>query len=300
MVIRTKDGVIMKYFDQTTFKGERACFATDGATFTNCIFSDGESPLKESKNVILKGGAFKWKYPLWYAENVEADGCLFEDNARAGVWYSKNVVVANTVVQAPKNFRRCEDLTLKKVFFPNAEETLWSCKKVVLDSVTVRGDYFAMNSEDIEVRDLTLNGKYSFDGVKNVTVRNSRIVTKDAFWNSENVTVYDSYIQSEYLGWNSKNVTFINCTIESLQGLCYIENLVMRDCKLINTNLAFEYSDIDAVINSKIDSVFNPRSGYLKANSIGELIMEKDLVDEGKTFVECYDVDKKSTKPEWK
>ena len=42
----------------------------------------------------------------------------------------------------------------------------------------------------------------------------------------KNVTVYDSFITGEYLGWNAKNLTLINCTIESLQGLCYIDNLV--------------------------------------------------------------------------
>lgn len=54
-------------------------------------------------------------------------------------------------------------------------------------------------------------------------IRNSTLLSKDAFWNSENVTVYDSFISGEYLGWNAKNLTLVNCTIESLQGLCYIE-----------------------------------------------------------------------------
>ena len=40
----------------------------------------------------------------------------------------------------------------------------------------------------------------------------------------------------------------VNCTIESLQGMCYIENLKMVNCKLINTTLAFEYSTVDAQI----------------------------------------------------
>ena len=57
------------------------------------------------------------------------------------------------------------------------------------------------------------------------------------------MTVYDSTIIGEYLAWNSKNVTFINCTIESLQGLCYIENLKMINCTLMNTTLAFEYCE---------------------------------------------------------
>lgn len=74
--------------------------------------------------------------------------------------------------------------------------------------------------------------------------------------------------------------TLINCTIESLQGMCYIENLVMKNCKLINTTLVFEYSTVDAQISSKIDSVINPSAGIIRAEHIDELIIEKDKVDE--------------------
>ena len=95
------------------------------------------------------------------------------------------------------------------------------------------------------------------------------MLSKDAFWNSENVTVYDSFISCEYLGWNAKKLTLIGCTIESLQGMCYIDHLVMKDCKLINTTLAFEYSTVDAQITYKIDSVLNPTSGEIRAKSIG-------------------------------
>ena len=118
-------------------------------------------------------------------------------------------------------------------------------------------------------------------------IRRSRLLSKDAFWNSENVTVYDSFISGEYLGWNAKNLTLINCTIESLQGLCYIENLVMRNCKLLNTTLAFEYSTVDADIVGKIDSVLNPSGGVIRADYIDELMIEKDKVDPGKTRIIC-------------
>ena len=66
-------------------------------------------------------------------------------------------------------------------------------------------------------------------GAKNVEIHNAKMLSKDAFWNSENVTVYDSFISGEYLGWNAKNLTLVNCTIESLQGMCYIDNLVMKN-----------------------------------------------------------------------
>ena len=132
---------------------------------------------------------------------------------------------------------------------------------------------------------LTLYGDYSFDGVENVEIHNSKLLSKDAFWNSDHVTVYDSFISGEYLGWNAKNLTLINCTIESLQGMCYIDNLIMKNCKLINTTLAFEYSSVDAQIDSKVDSVLNPSSGVIRAKHIDHLIIEKDKVDITKTKI---------------
>ena len=123
--------------------------------------------------------------------------------------------------------------------------------------------------------------------MKNAELRSSRLLSKDAFWNSENVTVYDSTISGEYLGWNAKNLTLVNCTIESLQGMCYIDNLVLRNCKLLNTTLAFEYSTVDAEIDGGIDSVLNPAGGEIRADFIGELILQKDQVDPDKTRIIC-------------
>ena len=147
-----------------------------------------------------------------------------------------------------------------------------------------------MNTTNMNLDNFNLAGNYSFDGAKDVEIHNSKLLSKDAFWNSENVTVYDSYISGEYLGWNSKNLTLINCTIESLQGMCYAENLVMKNCTLINTTLAFEYSSVDVQINGNIDSVINPKSGVIKADAIGELIMDKSKVDVTKTQIICDDV----------
>ena len=69
--------------------------------------------------------------------------------------------------------------------------------------------------------------------------------------------------------------------------MCYIDNLVMKNCKLINTTLAFEYSSVDADINSKIDSVMNPSSGIIRAEHIDNLILEKDKIDPSKTKIIC-------------
>ena len=203
----------MKEFRQEYFKGERALFKVDGVRVYDSNFADGESPLKESKNVEIYGSQFKWKYPLWYCKNVKVEDSNWFEMARAGVWYTDNISVKNALFQAPKNFRRCNGVTLENVDFTHAEETLWNCNNVKLKNVSAKGHYFCLNTDNLEIDGLRLDGNYSFDGSHNVTVRNSTLLTKDAFWNSENVTVYDSYICGEYLGWNSKNLTFVNCQI---------------------------------------------------------------------------------------
>ncbi|MCD8397687.1 MAG: DUF3737 family protein [Lachnospiraceae bacterium] len=272
---------------QKFLTGERALFQGHDLKITDTIFDDGESPLKESRNIELDGCMFKWKYPLWYAKNISVKNSTWFEMGRAGVWYTDHIAVEDCAIEAPKNFRRCKDLTLRNVSFPNAAETIWSCKDVRMEQVMAKGDYFAMNCENMTIDRFTLYGNYSFDGAKNVEIRNSRLLSKDSFWNSENITVYDTFISGEYLGWNAKNLTLINCTVESLQGMCYIDNLVMKNCKLINTTLAFEYSTVDAEIDSPIDSVLNPSGGIIRAESIGELIMERDKIDPEKTTIIC-------------
>ena len=283
-----------KVYHQAYLTGERALFQSKDLRIVDTIFADGESPLKESRDIELIGSMFKWKYPLWYCENITAKNCTWFEMARAGVWYTKHISVEDCAIEAPKNFRRCEDIVLKNVSIPNAAETLWHCDGVTMEHIVAKGDYLAMNCSNMKVSDLTLYGNYSFDGARNVEISNSHLLSKDSFWNSENVTVRDSFISGEYLGWNAKNLTLINCTVESLQGMCYIDNLVMKNCKLINTTLAFEYSSVDADIVGKIDSVMNPTSGVIIADSIDELIIEKDKIDPTKTKIICRKDEKKS------
>ena len=289
----------MKTVADKTFSGERPLYGERDLLVSRCTFGEGESPLKECRNIELDGCVFGWKYPLWYCRNASVTNSVWEEMARAGVWYSSDVTVRDSRIYAPKNFRRCSGLMLENVELPNASETLWDCSNVSLSNVKVCGDYLLMNSRNVTVEGLKLDGNYSFDGGSDIVVRNSRLISKDAFWNCKNVTVYDSYINGEYLGWNSSDLTFINCTIESLQGMCYIDNLKLVNCRLPNTTLAFEYSSVDAVVDSEIDSVFNPSSGSIKCDRIGELIIERSLVDPSKTIITAS-IDKQSDKPEWK
>ncbi|MTV82274.1 DUF3737 family protein [Secundilactobacillus folii] len=270
----------MKEINQQVFEGERAQFKAHDLHFQNCTFQNGESPLKHSHDVTVDHNIFKWKYPLWYSDNVQVTNSTLKNGAHAGIWYTKHLTMDNVMIEDTKTFRHISDSKLSNITISNAGETLWWCQNVKLDHITATGDYFGKNCENITVDHLKLSGNYAFDGSKNIEVHNSTFETHDAFWNCENVTVYDSTLIGEYLAWNTKHIRFVNCWIESDQGLCYVDDLQMENCSLINTDLAFEYcSNINAQIVTKIDSVKNPISGVISAPAIGELIQDDPEID---------------------
>ena len=102
--------------------------------------------------------------------------------------------------------------------------------------------------------------------------------TKDACWHSKNVTVQDSVVKGEYLGWYSEGLTLIRCEIIGTQPLCYCKRLKLVDCRMYGCDLAFEYSDVNATIDGHIDSVKNPKSGKIVADSVGKIISEDSAV----------------------
>ena len=60
---------------------------------------------------------------------------------------------------------------------------------------------------------------------------------------------------------------------------------MLKNCKLLNTTLAFEYSVVDADIDGSVDSVLDPAGGIIRADSIGELTIRPDRVDPSKTQI---------------
>lgn len=276
----------MKEYLSSTHVGERALFNTHDAKITSCIFKDGESPLKEGSNLDISSTRFEWKYPLWYCRDVKVNDCVFLETARSGIWYTHNIEIINSDISAPKTFRRASHISLIDCKIPNAQETLWNCSDIKLKNVYVCGDYLGLNSKNVEIDNLTLDGNYCFDGGENIVIRNSILKSKDSFWNSKNVLIENCEIDGEYIAWNSENITFKNCTIKSHQGFCYIKNLKLINCKMIDCDLVFEYCEnIEIDVTTNITSVKNPISGVIKAKKIDELILDDKLIDPSKTKI---------------
>ena len=261
--------------------GERALFQQRDKKILRCLFDDGESPLKESRNLEVEETTFGWKYPLWYNKDIDVLHSTFLVDAKSGIWYTDHARFYQVEIYAPKEFRRCDDLSLSKVNFYKAWETLWTCSHVTMKDVMVReGDYFGKDCSDLIIDHLDLEGNYCFDGGKRIRISNSRLISKDAFWNCEDILIENCEIDGEYFGWNSKNITLRNCIVRSHQGFCYIEGLTIRDSKIVESDLTFEYcKDIDAEVDSDLDSVKNPISGRIRAKSIKELILDDPSLD---------------------
>lgn len=269
----------MKEIKNTQYEGERPLFASHDLYLENVTIRQGESSLKECSNIKAVNCRFEGKYPFWHNDGFVVENCLFTEGARAAIWYSRNLQMKDTLVEAPKMFREMDGIKLENVQLPNASETLWHCHNVEMKNVTIdKGDYLFIHGSGIRIENFSLNGNYSFQYCKDVEIRHAEIHSKDAFWNTENVTIYDSTLNGEYLGWHSRNLRLVNCTILGTQPLCYAHDLVMENCRMGNdADLAFEYSSVEATIKSPVHSVKNPRSGKIIAESYGEIILDTNI-----------------------
>ena len=97
------------------FSGERPLYGLHDAQVSDCVFGEGESPLKEARHVSVDNCVFKWKYPFWYADTVAVENTVLETVAHAGMWYVKNFSMKDCALQAGKLFRRSSGIFLTNV-----------------------------------------------------------------------------------------------------------------------------------------------------------------------------------------
>ena len=278
----------LKVVKDQEFEGERPLYCEKDLYLDNVVIHAGESAIKETSNITAVNCRFEGKYPFWCTDGFTVKKCIFTVGARAALWYSKHLLMEDTVVDAPKMFREMDDLTLRRVIIDSAAETLWHCSNVKLEDVrAARADYIFMHCHDVEISRFKLQGNYSFQWSRDIVIRDSYLDTKDAFWETDNVTVYDSYITGEFLGWHSRNLHLVRCRIGGSQPLCYAEGLVLEDCTFDpDADLAFEYSDVKATVKGNVVSIKNPRTGFIKVGSYGELILDKNIKAPGDCLIE--------------
>lgn len=79
------------YISGKKFDEERALYNLQDAQIENCVFAgpaDGESALKESRNIIVKNCSFSLRYPFWHVRKFAVESCFLDEFTRAPVWYA--------------------------------------------------------------------------------------------------------------------------------------------------------------------------------------------------------------------
>ena len=267
--------------NEKQFDEERALYHLQNADVVNCSFAgpaDGESALKEARDVRLRECHFSLRYPLWHVRKFVMEKAVMDETARAAIWYAQDGVIADSTLNGIKAVRECEGIRLERceVISP---EFGWKSKDITLVDTDITSEYLLLDSRNVKLCSVRMKGKYSFQYVENLEIDDCDLDTKDAFWHSRNVTVRDSIVKGEYLGWFSEGLTLINCRIIGTQPLCYCKNLKLINCQMEGTDLSFEYSDVEADVRGHIVSVKNPRSGVITADSVGEIVREDPVME---------------------
>lgn len=258
----------MELIKDKEYGGERPLYASHDLRLESVTIHVGESSIKESSNIEAENCTFEGKYVFWETDGFSIKNCYLVESARSSLWYSRNCVMEDCKVDAPKLFRRMQGIEVRNTDFPNGEQFLWDCKDIRMENVQIDNcDYVFMHSENIRLDNYRQNGNYGFQYAKNVEIHNAVINSKDAFWEAENVTIYDSEVNGEYLAWYGKNIRLVRCHLTGEQLLCYVDGLTLEDCTFgEDANLLFEYSSVNGNIKGDVVSIKNP--------SLGELCIE--------------------------
>jgi len=268
--------IMGKQFDE-----ERALYHLTNADVLDCDFAgpaDGESALKEARDVKLENCTFSLRYPLWHVEKFYLHDSKMEETCRAAIWYAKEGTITDSDLHGIKAIRECENIRISDCTI-TSEEFGWKSSHITVTDSTLAAQYLFLDSRNVKLDRVKMSGKYSFQYMENLEISNSILDTKDAFWHSKNVTVTNCLVKGEYLGWFSENLTLVNCKIVGTQPLCYCRGLKLIDCTMEDTDLAFEYSEVEATIQGHVDSIKNPLSGTIEADSVGDVIMSDAVME---------------------
>lgn len=286
MSFDTDTGNMEKIISGRQFDCERALYNLKNSTVENCIFAgpaDGESVLKEARDIKVKDSSFSLRYPMWHVNSFTLENSKMDELCRAALWYCRDGFVWGCDLGGIKAVRECENISVKKSRI-NSCEFGWKSHGISVEDSEISSEYLFLDSKNVRLDRVKMDGKYSFQYMENLEITDSNLDTKDAFWHSKNVTVRNCEVKGEYPGWFSDGLTLIDCKISGTQPFCYCKNLTLINCTMDSCDLSFEYSEVNADIRGHIDSVKNPKSGKITADSIGQVIWE-DAVTECKCRV---------------
>lgn len=273
---RQESEIGMKLIQNQTFDAERAFYGCEDVSVEKCSFdgpADGESAFKECRNIAVENCYFNLRYPFWHDVCAKIKKSEMSPLCRAPLWYSENIEITDSQLHGIKALRECAAVTIENCDIISAEFG-WMVRGIEMKNSSAAGEYFMMRSEGLRFNNVKLVGKYSFQYITNSYFEDCYFDTKDAFWHSKNVVLRNCTVKGEYLAWYCEDVTFINCKIIGTQPLCYCKGLKLIDCEMLDADLCFERSEVEATLTSAVISIKNPRAGTIVVPECGEQIWD--------------------------
>ena len=175
----------MKHILNQCYDEERALYGSESLYVSNCQFdgiADGESALKESKNILVENCFFNLRYPFWHDDKLTIKKSEMTHNCRAPIWYSKNINIEKCKINGVKAIRECENVRLydSKVV---SNEFCWMTSNINVNLAKIEGEYMFFKTQNVEMKDSEITGKYSFQYMENAKFENCNFRSLNDFLN---------------------------------------------------------------------------------------------------------------------
>jgi len=137
--------------ENKTYDEERALYNAKDTLVQHCTFAgprDGESALKESRNVVVDSCDFSLRYPLWHSQKYVLMNSNLDEKTRAPIWYANDGFIENCKIDSVKCLRECQNTTINNSTI-NSEEFGWKCNNIVINNSTINSVYMLIYSLEL-------------------------------------------------------------------------------------------------------------------------------------------------------
>ena len=269
----------MEIIKDKEFGGERPLFGTHDIRLENVTIREGESAIKECRNIEAVNCRFEGNYPFWHVHKFLIEKCYFAVGGRSALWYSDHLTMKDTVIDAPKMFREMSHLKLENVVINDADEVFWRCDNLRIRNLKLHdGTYPFMFSHDIEIDGLDSDSKYVFQYVRNAVIRkrahhHKRRAMGNAQCHRVRLRAQRRVSRLAFAQSAPGQLPHNRRTAALLCPRPCARKLHLRpDC-----DRAFEYSTLEADIHGNIINIKNPISGHIVADEIGSVTIDENI-----------------------
>ena len=141
-----------KKIEGMIYDAERSLYNLTGACLYDCIFAgpaDGESVLKEARDVKLENCSFSLRYPLWHVKDFSMTDSRMDESCRAPIWYSENGTISDSDLNGIKAIRECKNISIHDCTI-HSPEFGWKCDGVTLEDSKIHAEYLFFDSKNVQ------------------------------------------------------------------------------------------------------------------------------------------------------